>query len=241
MSTFDRSSSFNETRWSRVLRARSDDATVARRALEELCQLYWFPLYGFIRRHGHGAHDAQDLTQEFFRRFLERQDFDRADEGKGRLRSYLLGAVKHFLSNEMTRAEALKRGGNEEIISLDQDWAESQLQLEAESDTWSPDRLFDRRWALTQLDAARLLVRERFVGRGKIEQFEVLEKFLAWNGGEDYAAAARELAMTETAVRVAVHRLRERFRNALRQEIAHTVEAESDLEAEMRAFAQLLG
>lgn len=236
-----RTFSFVETRWSRVLRARSEDSAVAGRALEELCQLYWFPIYGFIRRQGNAAHDAQDLTQEFFRRFLEREDFGRVDQEKGRLRSYLLGAVKHFLSNESKRAKAQRRGGGETILSLDQDWAENQLLLEPQTDAWSPDRLFDRCWALTQLEGARRRVRERFSSRGKAKLFDVLEKFLAWNGGEDYHAAATELGMTETAVRVAVHRMRERYRNALRDEIAHTVGNEDELDQEMKEFAQFLG
>ena len=240
MSTVHRSVSFEETRWSLVLHARSGDSVTANRALEELCQLYWFPLYGFIRRQGHSSHDAEDFTQEFLSRILERRDFDRVDREKGRLRSYLLGALKHFLANEATRERAQRRGGGK-VISLDREWAENQLSLEPATDEWSPDRLFDRRWALTQIDAARNQVLKRFESRGKSDQFRVLEKFLAWNSGENYEAAAMELGMSESTVRVAVHRLRERFGKALTDEIANTVEGDADLARELGEFSQLLG
>lgn len=233
------SSKFESTRWSLVLSANDSDADISKRALGELCQAYWYPLYAFVRRQGLAAADAEDAIQEFFFRFLKREDFARIDRDKGRLRSYLLGALKHFLSNEAAKANAEKRGGGK-VVSLDREWAENQLEIEPASDEWSPEKLYDRRWALTQLEAARQRVADHFEKRGKAEQFDVLAKFLAWNSGEDYASAAAELEISESAVRVAVHRLRQKYRDALRAEIADTVDSNEALELELKTFADLL-
>ena len=222
-----------------MLDTRNPDAGTARRALEKLCQTYWYPLYGFVRRQGTSPADAEDAVQGFFHHFLKRSDFDRVEPERGRLRSYLLGALKHFLANESAKSSALKRGGGM-VCSLDREWAEDQLLLEPSSEEWSPERLYDRRWALTQLEAARERVAESYAKRGKGEQFRVLEPYLAWNSGEDYALAAVELGMKETTARVAIHRLRKRFREALQGEIAETVASPQELAEELKIFPELL-
>lgn len=230
---------FRNTRWSLVLLARDEDVETARGALSELCEIYWFPLYAFIRRRGYSPPDAEDLTQDFFMRLLERKDLDRAEPEKGRLRSYLLGALKHFLSNASARENTEKRGGGRVAIPLDTEWAESQLKLEPGSDRSTPEKLFDRRWALTLLDRALENVRAAYQKRGKENQFETLEKFIAWNSGEDFRRAAEALGMSESAVRVALHRLRQRYRKELRREVAETVGSEAELEEEIAGLPSL--
>jgi RNA polymerase sigma factor (sigma-70 family) len=237
MTSPQESPKFLNTRWSLVMHAGDADEQTAQRALSELCEIYWYPIYAFVRRGGHSPPDAEDLTQEFFAGFLQRKDFAAADPEKGRLRSYLLGALKHFLVNTSARANAQKRGGGQSAVSLDSDWAESQLKLEPVGDQASPEKLFDRRWALTLLDRALVSVAEAYEKRGKAEQFQALEKFLAWNSGEDLRRAAEQLGVSESAFRVALHRLRQRYRKALRQEVAETVGSSSDLESEIAGLA----
>jgi RNA polymerase sigma-70 factor (ECF subfamily) len=237
MTTPGKSPQFLNTRWSLVLHAGDSDEETAQRALSELCEIYWYPIYAFVRRGGHSAADAEDLTQDFFAGFLQRNDFAAVDRSKGRLRSYLLGALKHFLASAATRAKAQKRGGGQTAVTLDSDWAESQLKLEPVGDQASPEKLFDRRWALTLLDRALTTVAEAYEARGKAEQFQALEKFLAWNSGEDLRQAADALGISESAFRVALHRLRQRYRKALRREVAETVGSSADLDSELQGLA----
>jgi DNA-directed RNA polymerase specialized sigma24 family protein len=236
---------FHNTRWSLVLESRDDDSEIAQRALSELCVIYWHPLYCFIRRSGKAVHDAEDLTQEFLHGFLQRHDFSRADSSKGQLRSYLLGALKNFLANQAARNRAEKRGGGRAPVSIPgiTGWDAAEARFERSSVTanpLTPDQHFDRQWALTVMDRALGRLREEYEKRGKGELFKVLELFLTWNSGEDYPSAAARVDLTETAFRVGVHRIRDRFRRALREEIAGTVGSMDNLEKELKDFPRLL-
>lgn len=235
---------FRKTRWSLVLEAGNADATIAKRALSELCEIYWQPLYGFLRRSGRSVQDAEDLTQEFLHGFLRRGDFAKADRTKGRLRSYLLGALKHFLANYAARERAAKRGGGQALISIPgiTDWEAAEARFEQSvraTGPLTPDQQFDRQWALAILELALRRLRGEYEQRGKGELFATLEPFITWNSGEAYGSAARRAGLSETAFRVGVHRVRDRFHRALREEIAETVGSSEDLERELKQFPQL--
>jgi RNA polymerase sigma-70 factor (ECF subfamily) len=231
---------FEQTRWSMVVAAASDDSTSARRALQHLCSLYWYPLYAYVRREGHSADDAQDLTQEFFARLIEKNWLESVDPAKGKFRSFLLAAMRHFLCNEWDRSHCWKRGGGETPISLDAASAESRYALEP-ADQATAEKIFERRWALTLLEEVLGRLRREFAAVGKASLFEALEVALI---GEKiaYAEIAARLQLKEGAVRVAVHRLRQRYRDLVRAEIAETVADESQVHAELRhLFAALSG
>ncbi len=225
---------FAATRWSIVLAAGGDRAASGtRRALEELAQAYWFPLYAFVRRQGEGPAQAEDLVQEFFRALLEKKYLSQVDRSKGRFRSFLLAAMKHFLSKERDKARARKRGGGLPVVALDALDAEARYALEP-ADNMTPDRLFDRRWALTVLDQVVARLRGEYGRQGKADLYQAIECCLAGGAGAvNYAGLARELKMTEGAVRVAVHRLRRRYRELLRAEIAQTVGSPGEVEEEI--------
>jgi RNA polymerase sigma factor (sigma-70 family) len=228
---------FEQTRWSMVVAA-GGDSTKARHALEHLCQAYWYPLYAFVRREGHGADEAQDLTQEFFARLLEKNWLGAVDREKGKFRSFLLVAMRHFLVNEWDRARRLKRGGGETVLSLDAQTAEARYALEP-ADSMTADRIFERRWALTLLEQVLARVRREFVDVGREKLFEELKGALT---GEKvpYGEIAARLNLTEGAIRVAVHRLRLRYRELLRTEIGETVATEGEIDAEVQhLFAAL--
>ena len=208
-----------------------DDATGTRRALGELIQAYWFPLYAYVRRQGAPPAQAEDLVQEFLTRLLERKDLARVDRAKGKFRSFLLAAIKHFLSNERERAAALKRGGGAPVVALDALDAEARYAIEP-ADEETPERLFDRRWALAVLDQVLARLRDEYGAAGKGGLYHAIEGCLT-GGAADYASVARGLKMTEGAVRVAVHRLRRRYRDLLRQEIAQTVDSPEHVEEEI--------
>lgn len=233
MSTPPEQSGFATTQWSLVLRAAQPEDSAARAALEMLCRRYWFPLYAFARRRAATIEEAQDLTQEFFVRLLEKNSLAAASPERGRFRSFLLASLKNFLSNEWDRATAQKRGGGRERLSLDWDSGESRLSLEpAHSDT--PEREFERQWALTLLDNVVQRLQDEFISAGKSRQFELLKETLT--GGRtvvDYSAVAAELSMTEDAARQAAHRLRKRYRELLREEVSATVENDSEVEDEI--------
>ena len=216
------------------------DSPQAHQALETLCRNYWYPLYAYVRRQGHSAHDAQDLTQAFFARLLEKNYLADVQREKGRFRSFLLASLKHFLANEWDREQALKRGGGKRLIALDEDSAESRYKLEPKDDL-SADKIYERRWALTLLDQVLAKLRGEFEKDGKLEQFETLKQYLsAGRTSVSYAQAADKLGMNEGAIKVAVHRLRKRYRELLRAEIAQTVATASEVEAEIRyLFAAL--
>ena len=232
---------FATTHWSVVLATGGDDPTEARAALEELCSAYWYPLYAYVRRRGHSPHDAQDLTQGFFARLLEKDYLAAADRTRGRFRSFLLASLKHYLANEWDRARAKKRGGAERIVRLDARSAEGRYALEP-SHELTAERAFERRWALTVLDHVMLRLREQYSAAGKATLFDALKGALA--GGREAppcAEVADGLGMTEGAVRVAAHRLRRRYRDLLRSEIAETVDAPDHVSEELRYLMSVLG
>ena len=227
------------TRWSLILAA-GDSVRNARSsdALATLCEAYWYPAYAFIRRQGHDADAARDLTQEFFTRVLEKRYFRDADPARGRFRAFLLTSIRHFLSNERDRERALKRGGRAQKLSLDIETAEGVYQLEGRDDL-TPEKLFDARWASVLLDRALTRVKLEYASASKIVLFDHLKGFLT--GASDdvpYADAARALGLSEGAVKVAVHRLRRRFRDALVKEIADTVSDPADIDGEIRHLLQ---
>jgi len=225
---------FATTHWSLVVAAGSEaaDRTAARRALEDLCRAYWYPLYYFVRYRGHSPDDARDLTQSFFARILEKGGFAAADPARGRFRSFLLGAMKHFLANEWDRARALKRGGGVTLLEWDALDPEARYALEP-AQTVDPTAGFERKWAEETVARSLAALRAEMEGRGKGELFEALRGSLTGDEGDRGGIAAR-LGMTEGAVKVAVHRLRSRYRELLRAEIAETVADPADVDAEMR-------
>jgi RNA polymerase sigma-70 factor (ECF subfamily) len=236
--------SFPSTQWSRILAARQGDpaGTEARTALADLCRAYWYPLYAFIRRRDHDPEAAQDLTQEFFARLLEADFLAGVDRAKGKFRAFLLAACTHFLSNQRDLLRAQKRGGGQRILSIDAADAEGRYTLEP-SHRLTPEALFTRRWALTVLAQAldRLRDEHQAAGAAQRERFEVLRATLTSDGGRvPYAELAARLGLTEGAVQVAVHRLRRRYREILRQSIAATLEDPADVDDEIRdLFAAL--
>jgi RNA polymerase sigma-70 factor (ECF subfamily) len=232
---------FATTRWTVVLNAGHAKAPEAAAALEQLCRTYWYPLYAFVRREGRSPHDAQDLTQEFFARLLERNDVASVDRAKGRFRSFLLAALKNFLANERLRVRALKRGGGAVHVPIDTGSAETRYGVEVADDR-TPEALFERRWALTVLDTVleRLCAEQQ--AAGKADQFEKLRGTLSTKSDLiPYATLAAQLGASEGAVKVIVHRLRQRYRAILREEIAQTVPTPAEIEPELRHLLAALG
>lgn len=230
---------FHTTRWSLVLAAQQGtDTTQAGAALAALCRDYWYPLYAFVRRRGHGAHDAQDLTQAFFTDLLGR-NATMADPAKGKFRSYLLGALKHFLANDWHRANAQKRGGGQQIVEWDALDAESRYAIEPADQLADAEALYDRRWAMDLLDRAVAKLRAEFEAKNDGATFEALKGTLT--GGEaPREQLAAQLGMSEGALKVAVHRLRQRYREVVRQEIAQTVNSPGEVDEEMRHLVAVL-
>jgi RNA polymerase sigma-70 factor (ECF subfamily) len=233
---------FATTHWSLVVSAGRNDTPQARDALERLCRSYWFPIYAFVRRQGHGPHDAQDLTQEFFARLLESKSLAGADPARGRFRSFLLASLKHFLANEWDRARAQKRGGGQVLIPIDVATAETSCGLDP-ADHLTAEKIFERRWALTLLDQVLRQLRAEYVRDDREKLFEQLKPTLTEASRTvAYAEMAIRLGTTEGAVKVAVHRLRQRYREVLRAEIADTVASPGEVEDEIRnLFAALAG
>jgi RNA polymerase sigma factor (sigma-70 family) len=231
---------FAPTRWTMVLSARAKDSPESGPALETLCRTYWPPLYSFARRQGFSAPDAQDFTQEFFSRLLQKDYLRSVAPEKGRFRSFLLVAFKRFLANERERASAQKRGGGERPLSLDASAAETLYRTEP-VDEASAAKLYERRWALTLLERTLGRLRDEFIAAGKGREFEVLKVFLTAPKGEaDYTAIARELGLTPGAARVVAHRLRRRYREIFHEEIAHTVADPAEIEDEVRHLLGVL-
>jgi RNA polymerase sigma-70 factor (ECF subfamily) len=230
---------FATTRWTLVRAARDVSAPEAREALAYLCAVYWYPLYAFIRRRGYDAADAQDLTQGLFARLLEKDGLASADHDKGRFRSFLLAACRHYLSNERDRARARKRGGGRPPLSIDLAAGEQRYRCEPGHDE-TPERLFERRWALALLERVLARLRREHEDAGKVRLFEVLKGHLSGEDARPHAASAAELGLSEGAVKVAVHRLRRRYRELLHEEIGHTVAGPEEAEDEVRdLFAAL--
>ncbi|MCP4613284.1 MAG: sigma-70 family RNA polymerase sigma factor [Planctomycetes bacterium] len=224
---------FATTHWSVVLQAGQPKAPGYQQALETLCQSYWFPLYAYLRRHGYSNQQAEDHTQAFFCRIMEKQVLRMADSKRGKFRSFLLGTLKHFLSDEYDRARAQKRGGGRKILSIDFTEAENQYSLEP-AHGLSPEKLFDKSWALTVLDRTMAHLKAELASQNKQELFDHLKIYLTVEKGSiPYRDKAAELNMTEGNIRTAVHRLRRRYRKLLREEIAQTVAAEDQVDDEI--------
>ena len=233
---------FVTTHWSVVLAAGRADTTRARDALAGLCQTYWHPLYAYVRRLGHSPADAQDLTQEFFARLLAKNYLAAADESRGRFRSFLLASLKHFLANEWDKARAQKRGGGEIPIPIDPAAAATGCVFEP-ADPVTAEKIYERRWALTLLDLVLRRLRQEYAAAGREKLFEELKPTLTEaRRSVRYAEIAIRLGSSEGAVKVAVHRLRQRYREVLRAEIADTVAGPGEVEDELRnLFAALAG
>ena len=236
--TFAGSSDFPTTRWTLVVAAGDRERKEASSALVSLCENYWYPLYAYLRRRGYSADEAQDLTQEFFIRVLEGRYLDRADPEKGRFRSFILTSLKFFVADEEDRHRAHKRGGGM-VEPLEFSSGEDRYQREPAHDE-TPERIFERRWALTMLDRVVEKLREEFVQHGRPEHFERLKVFLLGQSDAPYAALAREMNTSEGALKVAIHRLRKRYRELFRQEIADTVADPAEVESELRFLAAVL-
>jgi RNA polymerase sigma factor (sigma-70 family) len=233
-----RSPAFVTTHWSVVLKAGRADTPNAAAALEQLCRNYWHPLYAYVRRAGHSPEDAQDLVQEFFARLLERNTIGRADPGRGRFRSFLLTVLKNFLANEWDKQRAKKRGGEVKMLSLQFDTAETRL-APAHQDT--PDKAFDRQWALSLLEVVLGRLRHEYASTRRDDLFRALKDTLSGARSEiPYRELAARLGMSEGAVKVAAHRLRQRYRELLREEIANTVSGPEEIEAELRDLFRAL-
>jgi RNA polymerase sigma factor (sigma-70 family) len=232
---------FTTTQWSVVLHAGDSPNPESESALAELCRNYWYPLYAYVRHRGHAAEDARDLTQAFFHRLLERKLLKRVKREGGKFRSYLLTALKHFLSDEWDRARAQKRGGGQSLISLDYESGQKRYAAEP-VETRSPDQLYERRWALAILDKAMVQLRQDYQKMDKEALFETIQEFLPRGRSTPYSEIAEKLSMTESNVKVAVHRLRNRYRKRLREEVSQTLAEGEDAEAEIRhLFAALAG
>jgi len=233
---------FATTHWSVVVRAGQSHTPGAGRALATLCENYWFPLYAFIRRSGYVAHDAQDLAQEFFAQMLAQQMLAVADPQRGKFRSFLLGAIQHFLANQRRRRAAQKRGGGQTPITLDLAAGEERYRRIEPADNVTPEHLYQRRWALALLDLVFARLRDEWAAAGKLALFERLKPLLPGRSPDlSYAALADELGISEGAVKVAVHRLRRRYRALLTDEIAQTVSDPDDLDDELRQLWTALG
>ncbi len=238
MQTLTGSSDFPPTRWTLVIAAADPQRKDARSALISLCEGYWYPLYAYVRRRGYQAEQAQDLTQEFFIRVLEGRYLDRADPEKGRFRSFLLTSLKFFVADEEDRSRAQKRGSGA-VLPLELSSGEDRYQREPAHDE-TPERIFERRWALSVLDRVVERLRDEFVQHGRPEHFERLKMFLLGKSDAPYAALASEMNTSEGALKVAIHRLRKRYRELFRQEIADTVADPGEVESELRFLANAL-
>ena len=231
---------FATTHWSVVLAARDPAAPEAHAALTRLCQTYWYPLYCWVRRRGRSPEDAQDLTQAFFAKLIERQQFSLADQERGRFRTFLLRSLENFLRNEYEKASTQKRGGGRELVSWDAQSAEERYLSEPSTDL-SPDQLFERRWAATLVSQTFNRLRQESSASGREELFDQLEPHL-W--GDDtstpYAQIAAELDMTVVAVKVTVHRLRARYRTLLREEVAQTLADPAAVDDELQRLFHVL-
>jgi RNA polymerase sigma-70 factor (ECF subfamily) len=224
---------FTTTHWSVVLEAQGE-SPAAQEALEKLCRMYWRPIYGLVRRQGARTEDAEDLTQGFFALLLERKDLNSVRKEKGRLRSYLLASVKHFLADESRHAMAVKRGKGQRLIPLDEIRERERIDVER-SDRLTADQIYERRWAFTVLEQVMARLRDEYRSAGNLRFFDQMKKMLMDEPDRpSQAQIAREFDMTENAVKQAFYRFRQRYQALLREEIAHTVATPSDIEDELR-------
>ncbi len=231
---------FRTTQWSMVLNAGSHDSIVAAAALEQLCQRYWYPLYACVRRSGYSHEDAADMTQSFFARVVEKKTLMGVEPGVARFRSFLLTALKHFMINEWQSANRLKRGGGKQIVSLDEK-ADELYRAEPSHDV-TPDKLFEKRWALSVVETALGKLRAEFVMAEKPGLFDVLKPALSGEKlNRGYAEVATDFGLSESAVKVAVHRMRKRFGEVLRAEVVETIRDPSEVDDEVRYLIRALG
>jgi RNA polymerase sigma-70 factor (ECF subfamily) len=231
---------FATTHWSTVRAAGDDDSGVAKSALQQLCQTYWYPMYAYLRQQGYQADAAADLTQGFFADLLERKDITRVKRELGRFRSFLLASLKHFVINQWDRQRAQKRGGVKILLSIDFRTADDRFCHEPHHEM-TPDRVYEKQWALTLLDRTRAALRREMERRGKAHQFDQLQVFLAGKSDEGILSdVARKLEMSEVAAKVAVHRMRQRFGELLRAEIRQTVDSPADVDAEIQELFETL-
>jgi DNA-directed RNA polymerase specialized sigma24 family protein len=234
-SGFEPSGKFLTTRWSVVILAGQERSPAATDALEKLCRAYWYPIYAEIRRRGFASHDAEDYTQEFFACLLRRNSFALADKNKGRFRSYLVGALNYFLTDQWLRQRTGKRGGGAPVLSLDAPGDAEERFIAEPASQLTPEKIFDARWALMLMERAFTRIRDEYAASGKAELFEALKPFLAAESGDEgYAKPAHDLGMSASHVAVLVHRLRRRFRDCVCAEVADTVANPADVESEMR-------
>ncbi len=232
---------FQTTHWSLVLAAGQVSSAESHQALSQLCENYWWPLYAYVRRRTADPHKAQDLAQAFFAKLLEKNYVQTADPQKGRFRAFLLTALKRFMANEWDKEQAQKRGGGHTVLSLDFNEGERRIALEP-ADNLTPERLFDRNWVTTLLDRVVGQLRDEYRDAGKGDQFQQLKEFLAPHGRDaSYADVAEKLGITAGAARVAAHRMRSRYRELFRQEIAQTVADPADVEDEIRSLFDAFG
>jgi RNA polymerase sigma-70 factor (ECF subfamily) len=224
---------FTNTHWSVVAQA-AGDSQQARAALETLCRKYWYPIYAFIRRRGSNHHEAEDLTQAFFAQLLGKELIGKVDRNRGKFRTFLLTALNNFLANDWDKQMALKRGGGRQIISLDETVADGRYREEP-STALTPEQLFERRWALSLLEQVLVRLKQEYLDAGKTVIFAKLEPGLTGALAPDwFPQCARELKMSENALRVALHRMRRRFGELVREEIAHTAAGEAEVDDELR-------
>jgi RNA polymerase sigma-70 factor (ECF subfamily) len=226
-------SQFNTTHWSVVLAAQSRFSPAAQAALETLCGTYWFPLYAFVRRQGHSPQDAQDLTQAFFEHLLRKDFLRHVSPDKGRFRSFLLACLKHFLADEWDKIRTSKRPQGKPVIALDGLDAEARYRLEP-AETWDAETIYSRRWALTLIDRVLDRLEQEFVAKGKAGPFARFQTYLLDEEGPTYAALAVEMGTTEAAIKMTVYRLRQRFRELFREEVAQTVTTAEEIDEEIR-------
>lgn len=231
---------FATTQWSLVLAAAGRGSADASEALARLCALYWYPVFAFVRRQGHSPEDAEELTQSFFTRVIEKNDLEDADRTRGRFRTFLLTACQHFLSNERDRARRLKRGGGFVHVPIDLAAAEARYER-AVADRETPERLYERQWCLTLLESVLESLRQEYRAAGREKLFNRLAGFLTFDDSTGtYADAACELSMTPAAVKVAAYRLRNRYRDSLRQHVADTLNAGEEVQDEIRYLLKTL-
>ena len=231
---------FAPTSWTDVLAAQRGGSPEASAALEKLCSTYWYPLYAYLRRKGHDPHKAQDLNQEFFYRLIRENYLGAVDRRRGKFRSFLLAALNHFVSNQRDHDRAAKRGGGQALLSLDDTDAENRFKLEPASGL-SPEKIFERNWFLTLFDQALARLREEQTAAGRAELFDELKLFIVEDAEPgDYNAAAARVKMTPNAVAVTVHRLRERYKKLVHEEVVRTVADPSEIEEELRRFFAVL-
>jgi len=233
-------SSFQATRWTQVVNARDPTSPQGARALEELCRAYWYPLYAFVRRKGYAPQEAEDLTQGFFARFLEKRYLDDVAREKGKFRTFLLCALEHFLANEWDKSQRVKRGGGATLLPLETRGGEDRYAQEP-TDRATPEEAFDRHWAESILARVLGRLRKDFEDSAAASRFDALKPFLLGEpGGEAYAVVAERLRLSEQGVKSAVHRLRQRFRALFREEIAQTVATRAEIDEELRYLVRLM-